>query len=92
MTKAHGDWALPSSGAIFLEPVLAGVYNISGTVYSRLGLGLRAVGDFGKAIRLDTAFEGAYANRALAHAGLGEEVEMRRDVEVAVSLGSAAPR
>ena len=58
-----------------MDPTLTEAYNFRGTVYSRLGQVRRAVEDFGEAIRLDPAFEAAYANRALAHALLGEEVE-----------------
>ena len=58
-----------------MDPILTGAYNIRGTVYFRLGQVRRAVEDSSEAIRLDSAFKAAYANRALDHAVLGEEVE-----------------
>lgn len=59
-----------------------------GTAHLSLGNFLQAIANLDRAIILDPTNSDAYGNRAVAHAGLGEEGLAARDVESAVSLGA----
>ena len=47
----------------------------------------RAIQDLDEAIRLDPRFAQAYANRAIAHTLLGEDVAAQKDIARAVEMG-----
>ena len=62
-------------------------YNNRGHNYYHLGQFERAIEDFNEAIRLDTEFALAYANRALAHTRLNMDAEAEQDFKRAEELG-----
>ena len=62
-------------------------YGDRGNAYKFLGEIERAIQDYDDAIRLDSGFASAYANRAIALAQLGEDAKSSADIELAVLFG-----
>ena len=81
--NAFDDFERATGAPEFAEP-----YFNRGRLYFDLGYYQDAAAEYDRAIRVDSSYADAYAQRALAFIALEKDQEARLDVERAVDLGA----